>query len=377
MEVSNSMDNRIKALMDLEHQVPAQMLYEFSDLDAKEQADLAKVWLDIPLQRRQTFMQDLVSLADNDDMLMFEGVARIALEDEDSDVLVSAIDLLFETEDCRLAPVYLRLLADQSRSEHVRAAVANVLGPWVYLGEIEKIRADLHNKIEENLLKSYHEDSSDLVRRRALEALGYSARPEIPPLLRKAASANDELWLESAMFAMGRSADGQWEEQILENLEHENLAVRIQAVHAAGELALAKARKRLLKGIDLVQDETLRHEIIWALASIGGEGIQRKLENLMQKADDDEEAAFIDEALELLNFTEGSEELEMFAVPWQEESKDDLHHHEADEIEDEDDDYLLDQDFDEEEWEVYVDDDDIEEDDEDDYTVGDFDEDRF
>lgn len=377
MEVSNSMDNRIKALMDLEHQVPAQMLYEFSDLDAKEQADLAKVWLDIPLQRRQTFMQDLVSLADNDDMLMFEGVARIALEDEDSDVLVSAIDLLFETEDCRLAPVYLRLLADQSRSEHVRAAVANVLGPWVYLGEIEKIRADLHNKIEENLLKSYHEDNSDLVRRRALEALGYSARPEIPPLLRKAASANDELWLESAMFAMGRSADGQWEEQILENLEHENLAVRIQAVHAAGELALAKARKRLLKGIDLVQDETLRHEIIWALASIGGEGIQRKLENLMQKADDDEEAAFIDEALELLNFTEGSEELEMFAVPWQEESKDDLHRHEADEIEDEDDDYLLDQDFDEEEWEVYVDDDDIEEDDEDDYTVGDFDEDRF
>ena len=377
MEVSNTMNDRIKALMDLERQVPAQMLYEFSDLDAKEQAELAKVWHQIPLKRRQTFMQDLVSLADNDDMLMFEGLARVALEDEDSDVLVSAIDLLFEAEDCRLVPLYLRLLADQSHNELVRAAVANALGPYVYLGETEKLKSNLLIEIEESLLKSYREDPSDLVNRRALEALGYSGRAEIPALLRKAAAANDELWLESAMFAMGRSADEQWEEQILENLEHENVAVRIQAVHAAGELALSKARKRLLKGIDLVQDETLRHEIIWALASIGGEGVERKLESLMKNADNDEEAAFIDEALELLNFTEGSEELEMFAVPWQEGSKEELPGHEADEIEDEDDDYLLDQDFDEEEWEVYVDDDDNEADNEDDYTVGDFDEDRF
>jgi len=371
MEVSNAMDNRIKALMDLEHQVPAQMLYEFSDLDAKEQAELAKVWHQIPLQRRQTFMQDLVSLADNDDMLMFEGTARVALEDEDSDVLISAIDLLFEAEDCRLVPLYLRLLADQSRSELVRAAAANALGPYVYLGETEKIKSHLLLEIEESLLKSYREDSSDLVQRRALEALGYSGRSEVPALLRKAVAMRDELWLESAMFAMGRSADEQWEEQILENLEHENVAVRIQAVHAAGELGLSKARKTLLKGIDSVVDESLRHEIIWALAMIGGDGVERKLESLMKNADSDEEAAFIDDAIELLNFTEGSENFELFAMPWQEGED---HQHEEIDLDDED--YLDDQDFDEEEWEVYVDDDDNE-DDEDDYSVGDFDEDRF
>ena len=373
MEISNSMDNRIKALMDLEHQVPAQMLYEFSDLDAKEQAELAKVWHKIPLQRRQTFMQDLVSLADNDDMLMFEGLARVALEDEDSDVLVSAIDLLFEAEDFRLVPVFLRLLADRSRSEYVRAAVANALGPYIYLGETEKLKSDLLIEIEENLLKNYREDSADLVRRRALEALGYSGRAEVPALLRKAVAMGDELWLESALFAMGRSADEQWEEQILENLEHENVAVRIQAVHAAGELGLSKARKILLKGIDSALDETLRHEIIWALAMIGGEGVERKLEILMKNADNDEEAAFIDEAIELLNFTEGSDNFELFAVPDQEDGEQTDKEFDFD---DEDEDYLTDQDFDEEEWEVYVNDDD-DEDDEDDYSVGDFDEDRF
>ncbi len=366
------MNDRINTLLDLEHQVPAQMLYEFSDLDAKEQADLAKVWHEIPLQRRQTFLQDLVSLADNDDMLMFEGIARIALKDEDSDVLLSAIDLLWETEDCRLAPVFLHLMANQSRSELVRAAATNALGPYVYLGETEKLKSDLLSEIEESLLKSYREDISDLVRRRALEALGYSGRDEIPALLRKAVAMRDELWLESAMFAMGRSADEQWEEQILENLEHENVAVRIQAVHAAGELSLSRARRTLLKGIDSVLDETLRHEMIWTLAKIGGEGVERKLESLMKNADNDEEASFIDEALELLNFTEGSENFELFAMPWQEGEE-----QANKEIDlDDDEDYLDDQDFDEEEWEVYVDDDDNE-DDEDDYSVGDFDEDRF
>ena len=93
----------------------------------------------------------------------------------------------------------------------------------------------------------------------------------------------------------------------------------------------------------------------------------------MKNADNDEEAAFIDDAIELLNFTEGSENFELFAMPYQEGEN---HQHEAIEFDD-DEDYLDDQDFDEEEWEVYVDDDDNEADDEDDYSVGDFDEDRF
>src|SRR5690606_1150919 len=130
------------------------------------------------------------------------------------------------------------------------------------MGEVEKIRAEVLHEIEEILIRAYNEDVSELVRRRALEALGYSSREEIPAMLRKAAAMRDDLWLESAMFAMGRSADEQWEASVLENLEHENLAVRIQAVHAAGELALKKARRNLLRAIDLVDDDELRHEII-------------------------------------------------------------------------------------------------------------------
>ena len=378
MTTSDSIQDLINALMDLEHQFPSRLLYQFSDLSTSEQNTLANCWSKVPLQRRQTFLQDLVSLAENDPVLMYEAVARIALDDEDTDVCISAIDLLFDSEDRHLIPIYLRLLADQTRSEALRAAVANALGPYVYMGEVEKIRAEVLHEIEETLLRAYNEDVSELVRRRALEALGYSSREEIPAMLRKAAAMRDDLWLESAMFAMGRSADEQWEARVLENLEHENLAVRIQAVHAAGELALKKARRNLLRAIDLVDDDELRHEIIWALAQIGGEGVERKLDALLAAAEDDEESAFLEEAMEMLNFTEGGDEMELISVPWDQEEAEELEEdgEEDDDFDEDEDEFSFDEDFDDEEWQRYVDDDDDLEDN-DEYSFGEFDDDRF
>lgn len=378
MTTSDSIQDLINALMDLEHQFPSRLLYQFSDLSTSEQNTLANCWSKVPLQRRQTFLQDLVSLAENDPVLMYEAVARIALDDEDTDVCISAIDLLFDSEDRHLIPIYLRLLADQTRSEALRAAVANALGPYVYMGEVEKIRAEVLHEIEETLLRAYNEDVSELVRRRALEALGYSSREEIPAMLRKAAAMRDDLWLESAMFAMGRSADEQWEASVLENLEHENLAVRIQAVHAAGELALKKARRNLLRAIDLVDDDELRHEIIWALAQIGGEGVERKLDALLAAAEDDEESAFLEEAMEMLNFTEGGDEMELISVPWDQDEAEELEEDgdEDDDFDDDEDEFSFDEDFDDEEWQRYVDDDDDLEDN-DEYSFGEFDDDRF
>lgn len=376
MNTSDSIQDLINALMDLDHQFPSKLLYQFSDLSDTEQKKLAGCWSNVPLQRRQTFLQDLVSLSENDPILMYEAVARIALDDEDTDVCVSAIDLLFDSEDRHLVPVYLRLLADPARSEAVRAAVANALGPYVYMGEVEKLKPEVLRNIEETLLRAYNEDESVLVKRRALEALGYSSREEIPVLLRKAAAMSDDLWLESAMFAMGRSADEQWEGSVLENLEHENPAVRIQAVHAAGELALKKARRQLLRAIDTVEEDDLRHEIIWALAQIGGEGVERKLDALLAAAVDDEESAFLEEAMELLNFTDGNEDMELISVPWDqaevEEDEDDL----DDEFEEDEDEFSFDEDFDDEEWQHYIDDDDDLVDD-DEFSLGEYDNDRF
>lgn len=380
MNSAISINDLINALMDMEHQFPAKLLYQFSDLGSQEQKTLAKVWLDVPLQRRRTFLQDLVALAEIDPILMFENVARVALSDEDAQVQISAIDLLFDAEDCHLIPTYLRLLGDVDLDETMRAAVANALGPYIFMGEIDKLPQEVQTKIEESLLQTYHNDQSDLVRRRSLEALGYSSREEIPPLLQQAAAMQDELWVESAMFAMGRSADDRWESFVIENLDHENLAIRIQAVHAAGELLLKKARRYLLREVDDADDEILRREMIWALAQIGGEGVERKFENLLALEEDEEEISFIEEALEMLNFTDGDNSLDLLSVPWEDQKIScDL-----DKLEDDDHEYEVDDEFedfgenrfDDEEWQRYVADDDTEDED-DEYSFGDYDEDRF
>lgn len=351
MEQKGQIHEFIKSLVDLDVPFPARWLYHLSDLSPADRAVLASAWSAIPLQRRRALLQDLVALAEHDSLLLFEEVGRIALEDGDTDVLLSAIDLLFEAEDKRLIPAFLHLLTSPSREDPVRAAAANALGPYVYLGELDKLRKEQLLEIETALLQAYNNDASDLVRRRALESLGFSCREDVPALLRAAAFAQDENWLESALFAMGRSADEQWETIVLDNLDHDNPLIAAQAIHAAGELALDKARRRLLKKLDQNSDPEIRKEIIWALSQIGGEGIEEKFEALLERAADDEEAALLEEGLNMLAFTSGDDSFDLMDVPYPEEE--DLRVEGGEEEEDE-----LERDFDEEEWRRYVDDDD-------------------
>ena len=368
MDAPTSIHDLIKSLLDLETPFPARLLYQFSDMPSDDRKVLATAWLRIPLMRRRAVLQDLLELAEHDDLLMFEEIGRIALGDSDADCQVSGISMLLEAEDPKLIPIYLNLLADADKAEFVRAAAANALGFYVYLGELEEIKTDLHHKIEDALLLAYAKDPSDLVQRRALESLGYSSREEIPPLLRYASAKDSEEWLESALFAMGRSADNQWEALVLENLDHDNPEVKGQAIHAAGELSLSSARVRLLRKLDREKDDYLRSEMIWALSQIGGEGIEDKFEQLLAKTDDDEEATLLEEALDMLNFTNEIADFELMEV--------DLEHDHDLHDEDEDDEYEEMEGFDDEAWQRYVDDeeDDLEGSLDDSYTLDDPDE---
>ncbi len=307
MQKETTITEIIQALLDTEKPFPASLLYAFSDLEQQECTQLLEVWEQIPLQRRRALMDDLSEMAERDDLMLFEEVGRIALEDSDPQVKVSAIDLLFQAEDTRLLPKFLSLLKEHESAD-VRAAAANVLGPYVYMGEFDRIHAELLRRVENALLKAHHEDASELVRRRALESLGYSSRNEVPDLVRAAYATQETTWLESALFAMGKSADEQWKDLVLAHLKDENLLVRLQAVHAAGELGLAGARASLLRVLEREFDITdLRREAVWALGQIGGEGVEKALDRLLERLNDDEDIDLVEEALDQLNFTEDKE----------------------------------------------------------------------
>lgn len=333
MGQNSNIQEVIKHLLDQENPFPATMLYQLSDLSREDCRDLRGVWNNLPLTRRRSLMEDLVNLSESDYLLMFEEVGKIALDDPDPEVLISAIDLLFQAEDEHLVPVFLKLLQQPQQNDRVRAAAANALGPYVFLGEIEELQFELLRTIEDALLKAYAEDASDLVRRRALESLGYSSREEVPPLLRSASASSEAAWIESAMFAMGKSADDQWQNLVLDNLDHEDLNVRIQAIHAAGELSLNQARQSLIKVLNQeLVDQDIRHEAIWALSQIGGEDVENLFERLLEETDDEDEMDLLEESLDELNFTNDKAIFDMLDVELPDLYDDDhTHHHSGEE----------------------------------------------
>jgi HEAT repeat protein len=301
----------VDALLDNSTPFPPRHLHRFSDIAPADLTLLLKEWPRISTKRKHSLLEDLEELAETDTLTSFDDLARHLLEDADPQVRIQAIRLLWESEDTRLISTFLRIMQKDENTE-ARAAAANALGLFVIQGELEKIPSELHHQIEDALLKVLNSSKETLVRRRALESLGYSGREEVIPLIESAYHDKNPDWVVSALFAMGRSSDERWKKQVLSKLHAPDEDVRSEAIHAAGELELASARSILLDSLADEEDLELRRELIWALSKIGGEGVRDRLEELIATGDDDEEADFIEEAMDNLSFTEDMAKFDLF-----------------------------------------------------------------
>lgn len=303
----------VDALLDESKPFPPHYLHRFSDLEPVNLKKLIKAWPQISPRRKHTLLEDLEDLAEADTLTSFDDLARSFLADTDPQVRTRAIRLLWECDDSKLIPLYLNILNNDDNVE-VRAAAANALGQFLYLGEMDKIPAELHHRIEDQLLAATTSAQETLVRQRALESLGYSGREEVVQLIEAVYREKDPAWMVSALLAMGRSCDDRWKKQVLSQLRSPGKDIRSEAIHAAGELELESARPVLLNILDDEDEPEVRRELIWALSNIGGEGVRAKLEELLEIEEEDEEADFIEEALDTLSFTEDLGSFSLFDV---------------------------------------------------------------
>ncbi|HEY3345558.1 MAG TPA: HEAT repeat domain-containing protein [Anaerolineaceae bacterium] len=293
----------LEALLDQNRPFPPVYLNRFSDLDPQNLTALKDVWDSIPVARKRSLLEDLEETAEADTLVSFEDLARHALNDSDAQVRMTAIRLLWEVEDRHLVPVLIHLM-EADPDYQVRATAASALGMFVYLGELEEIPEDVHELVENKLLAVTNGDDDPLVRRRALESLGYSSREEVSDLLREAYDRDNVDWLESALYAMGRSADDHWGPAILRMFGHAEATVRAEAVRAAGELELSSARESIMDLLEGETDDDVQMAAIWSLSQIGGSGVRRLLEGMLEENDDEDIVDFIEEALENLSFSE-------------------------------------------------------------------------
>ena len=283
---------------------PPKYLHRFSDLERNDLALLKKAWNSVSEKRKVNLLQDLEELSDAETLVCFDDVARIGLHDASPSVRAISASLLWESEDVTLIPIFLGMM-EKDNDAYARAAGAAALGRFVLIGEIEELSPEQHQHVEDSLLLVCTGKDVPVVRQRALESLGYSERPEVPILIEKALESRERAWICCGLFAISRSLDSRWEKQVLKFMDSPDDDVRFEAFRAAGELELEAARQPLLEKLDSGEEEgENRLAIIWSLSQIGGEDVQEAFEKSLEDCEDEEEAEYIEEALDNLNFNQ-------------------------------------------------------------------------
>jgi len=313
----------LDSLLDTSRDIPHRHLKEFSDIEPASLKSLLETWPRIERDRKLLLLDLLNTLANEDTLVSFDDLGRALLMDSEAQVRTRAMRLLIECEDARLVPHYINLLTKDS-DPTVRAEAASMLGIFVQLGEFDDIPDEVHRQVEDVLLEVFASEDEPLIRRRALEGLGFSSREEVPVLIESSFNRQDPDWQASALFAMGRSSDVRWTEPVLRMIASENRRIRLAAVQASGELELKVARPLLLRLLDEEFDDAIAGAAIWSLSQIGGEDVRIYLQNMLDNAEADDQFALLAEALDNLAFTEDMSMFDLMALDADELALDDL-----------------------------------------------------
>ncbi|MCJ7624813.1 MAG: HEAT repeat domain-containing protein [Anaerolineaceae bacterium] len=337
---STPFQNVISDLLDNNKPFSAVHHHRFSDPSSDELAEIKKVWPQVNPDRKAALLEGLELLTETDYLLCFDDLCYFVIEDQDPRVRASAARILSEAKNPKLIPRFIEMMKNDD-DEVVRATAASVLGVFVYLGELEEISLESFKMVENSLLEIYNSGNREIIRRKALESLGFSNSNEIARYIKDAYASEKMGWRSSALVAMTRTADNRWNQYVIDALEETDEEIRIEAIRAAGELEIGSARPTLLEILSDFEflDSEIRLALIWSLSQIGGGSTRQAIESLLKLSDDFEDIEFIETALENLRLTDGFQKsYDMFLFDDQDEIDEIDSETRFDDIEDEDED---------------------------------------
>ncbi|MCL6429368.1 MAG: HEAT repeat domain-containing protein [Anaerolineae bacterium] len=266
-----------------------------------EVRQFAECWQQLSIERRRELIATMVEMAEADFQLDFNGIFRWALQSEDPQVRERAIEGLWEDDSPGLIEPLLRLMHTDPEPA-VRARAASLLGHFALLGELGDIPEERTSRLREGLLETIENPREDTeVRRRAIESVAYLSSAPVREIIDRAYEDRDSRMRQSAVFAMGRTADPHWEEPIRRELHSADPAMRYEAARAAGEIALRPVLGEVI-GLLKDPDPEVRQMAVWALGQIGGPQARRALETCQASPDEAMRDA-AEEALAELDFS--------------------------------------------------------------------------
>ncbi len=220
------------------------------------------------------------------------------LDDPDAQVRAEAVSCLWHTAD----PMWIEELLTKAQRDpdlDVRTRALSTLGHYIVDAEIELYNdldnderalsdGDVQRVVDFLFDTAQNEQLSVDERRYAIEALAFLDDPEVDELIDWAYSQTDQRYRASALFAMGRSGNMRWSDEVLSELHSANREVQYEAVRAAGELGLQEATEdliRLVRGRGV--DKALRLRAIYSLGEAGDDRAYPVLEELCHARDRD------------------------------------------------------------------------------------------
>lgn len=289
-------------LVNSDTDIPKNHLQYYSDLDPKSLQLFMDAWPRVKPTRKLLLLDELLIHLDTDTIVSYEEIGRALLDDSDGDMRSRAIRLLAESDDPKLASKFVDMfLNDADLAPRMEATT--LLGEFILLGELEKLKESLQRKIEDAMIAVIRSEDNPSLRKRALEALSYSSRPEIAALIESAFERADPTWVASALRAMGRSHDERWNDDVVNRMLDDDPRIRFAAVEAAGELNIEDAGPILIKMLeDEEEDDDVVAAAIWSLSQIGGDDARIYLLNLIENTEDEDLVEFLEDALENLEF---------------------------------------------------------------------------
>ncbi|MFA9402726.1 MAG: HEAT repeat domain-containing protein [Anaerolineales bacterium] len=305
--MDQELDELFSILMDEEQLLPIEELSALSDLDTRQLDRFSSCWQSLSPQRRRTLLATLGQQADEHVELLFDSINCLGLDDPDPTIRKIAIGNLWESTDPSLPAAFLTAL-NEDISIIVRAAAADALGRFVLLTELEDDSLTESDQIVDDLLRTIRDGASSELHRACVKSLGFSSREDAQAIIADAYLSEDEDLVQSALIAMGRSANPVWRPEILQELLHPSPLIRAEAARAAGELELHDAAQSLVELLEDVSDEVI-HIAIWSLGQLGDDVARTALLNIQASAPDPETVKKADEALEHLAFLEGTPDL--------------------------------------------------------------------
>jgi HEAT repeat protein len=284
-DLPSPIEEIIADLSDTELPLLNSNLAGLSNLDSEGLALFKRYWTAIEPKRRRQIVSRLVELAEDDCTFDFSIIFKHCLKDKDEDVLIKAIEGLWENEEPSLINPFIDIL-EQDNSVKVQTAVSIALGKFTMLAEHRKLRSDYLYRLQEVLLSTIRDNNRHIdVRSRALEAISPLSLPQVKTIINDSYNSSDYRLKMSSIYAMGKNCDPAWLSILLDELNNPDSEIRYEAVCACGELEEEEAVPNIIKLID-DPDIDVQMAAIQALGKIGGSKVKNCLEQCLDDSNE-------------------------------------------------------------------------------------------